>query len=652
MVDPISVSAAVAYAGKVGPTKVASWVIAAATRRGWALRAAWKAFRRVSRPRPVRATAKWIKRPETLADVLFQPDKPGASAIAALDQHLCSASKRWRAVLSPERKRRLDVVLGEIYNLALTEHDPRWTTMISGERVLEMSRRTQQEVAELRHAAEAAIRQGTEDQIRERLPLIPAQYRDSVLARWRDAKEDTWRVLSLITSAETQPAALMRAWEDAPPAWLLDSALPARLVAADLAWAYTAPRLAARLYLSAARDGAPRPQQWAARAAFILYQLDDHKAAAAVINEFASLPTEAFYEAVAAILRGDWAHLRKVLTEWSPSSPSERLLRFFLFQREVLLGRGNDVIPRAELDEVINAGTRELSAGWLGGVALIVARMLVLRAKRSEADQPYKDLRTAMDLALRVRNDRRAVRASSADAVAQACDAALAAKDLKAVIRLGDANEGEATAEEAGDPAVRELVALARTIRGDKATLVRESDATSPFAAARLRAAQAQSAGEDPLPSLREALTAATDDSDRITALAALARAGADELPGLDEIAVRYPAQGQEIRALADLAQGREGAAIAALRNLATTSLTAALALAGAYSQVGDAAAEVETLRAAAQTFHDPQLRLEAVWALIRSGDRAAARTELVRCWTRRLPTGRTWPMLSGSRRS
>ncbi len=198
---------------------------------------------------------------------------------------------------------------------------------------------------------------------------------------------------------------------------------------------------------------------------------------------------------------------------------------------------------------------------------------------------------------------------------------------------------------------MRELVALARTIRGDKATLVRESDATSPFAAARLRAAQAQSAGEDPLPSLREALTAATDDSDRITALAALARAGADELPGLDEIAVRYPAQGQEIRALADLAQGREGAAIAALRNLATTSLTAALALAGAYSQVGDAAAEVETLRAEAQT-HDRQLRLESLERTHPAAIEPPPGLSSVRCWTRRLPTGRTWPMLSGSRRS
>lgn len=628
MVDPMSLGAVAGYAAKVGSPKVASWVAEAVQRRGWARRAARKAFRKVERPRPARATAQWIKRSDTLTEVLSSPDKPGSTAVVSLDDHLCGASKRWQRLAPAERERRLDTVLGAVYDTVLTEHDPRWTTRIASERILESSRRTANEVAEFRQEVRTAREVGSENDLVERLALVPAHHRDAALRRWRDAKEDTWRVLVAVTSTETNPQAVVNQWQSVPPEWLSGCAVPARLVAADLAWAYGAPQLAARLYLSAARDGAPRAQHWAGRAILILLDTDSG-AAMAAIDEFADLPADPLFQAAAAVVRRDWPRLRETLAVWSPDDPLERTLRFMLFQREALMGRGREVIDRAVLNEVIAAGTKELTAAHLPGVAMIVARLMVLRAQRGEADHPYKDLRVAGELAVRVRDGRRAVRAPSAEAVAVAVEAALAAGDLALVITLGDATDGQALAQEAQDPAVHEKVVLARALRGEDVGPIRPADATSPFAAARLRAAVAEQRGTDPVPALLEALTAATDDYERITALAGLARAGAVELPGLEEIALTYPDQGREIRALADLAQGRDDQAISSLRSLASTSLTAAMTLANAYRRAGDLAAEVDTLRTAARDFHDPQLRLAAATALVRGGDRASARIEV-----------------------
>lgn len=531
VVDPMSVSAAVGYAAKVGSPKVASWVGEAVRRRGWARRAARKAFRKVERPRPARATAKWIKRSDILTGVLFSPDKPGSSAVASLDDHLCSTFKRWQRLERAERERRLDTVLGAVYDMVLTEHDARWTTRIASERILESTRRTRSEIAALRQETQTAREAGSENDVVERLALVPAHHRDAALRRWRDAKEDTWRVLSAVTSTETTPQAVVSQWQSALPEWLSACAVPARLVAADLAWAYGAPQLAARLYLSAARDRAPRAQHWAGRAILILVDTD-HDAAMAAAGEFADLPADLLFQAVAAVVRQDWPRLRETLAGWLPDDPLERTLRFMLFQREALMGCGRDVIDRAVLDEVIAAGTKELAAGHLPGVAMIVARLLVLRAQRGEADHPYKDLRVAEELAVRVRDDRRAVRAPSAEAVAVACEAALAAGDPARVVGLGDATKGHASEQEAQEPAVREKVVLARALRGEDVGPIRPADATSPFAAARLRAAVAERRGTDPVPALQEALTAATDDYERITALAGLARAAAAELPG------------------------------------------------------------------------------------------------------------------------
>ena len=645
--DPISLSTAVGYAAKAGAPKVTSIVAGVVSRRGWAKRAARKSFKKVDRPRPVAPAARWIKRPDVMTEVLFLPDQPGSAAVSGLDRHLVAASRRWRKVAQAERERRLEVVLAAVYDMVLTEHDPRWSTAISSKRVLDMGRRTQQEVTELRQEAQQAREFGTEMELAERLAMVPAHHRDAIRTRWRDSKQDTWRVLSAVTSIETNPQDVVQQWQAARPIWLSAAAVPARLVAADLAWAYGAPRLAAELYAAAARDGAPRAQHLAGRAALLRFDTGEEADARAVVEEFRPLPPDPLFAAVAAVMGEDWARVRETLAIWSPGNPLERMLRFNLFQRLSLLANGSDVIERTGLDAVIAAGTKELGGEHVPMVGLIVARCLVLRAQRAESSHPYRDLSMARDLAVQARDERRAVRAPSADAVAVACEAALAAGDFDRVVTLGDATR-QADDREAQDPAVRELVVLARTVRGDDVGPILPADATSAFAAARLRAAVAERAGQDRIPALQEALAAADEDDQRITALAALARAGASDLPGLDEISLKYPEQGREIRALADIAQGRGDQAIRSLRSLATTSMTAAMTLASAYRQAGDLLAEVETLRSASDNFHDPQFRLAAAFALARESDRAGARAEIAQLLT---SAPADWPDLADAQR-
>ena len=645
---PISLSIAAAYVAKVGGPKIAGVVADVVRKRGWARRVAQQGFRGFGRPRPLRATAEWIRLPQTLRGVLLPPDMPGEHAVASLDEHLCRESKRWRVLPQEERERRLAVVLGVVYNSVLTEHEPGWATMISTGRILSAERQTYDAVLQLQQTAEAQAATVSDTDLDERLAVLPAQHRAMIGRRWREAKDDVWLVIVALTTFDSPPTAVAAQWQSACPEWLTGAALPARLVAADLVWAYDAPRLAADLYRSAAQEGAPRAKHWAARSALILDELGDRGGARAVIEEFRDLPPDLLFSAVAAAIGEEWDRLRETLALWCPTETVERALRFVLYNREVMLGRGKEFLTREALDEVLRAGQLELGDQYVPGISLQVARLLILRTKRGESDHPYTDLKFAREAAVRARDERRVARSDSADAVEVACDAAIAAGDFDAVIALGDLVEGEATEDEATASAVRQYVLLAHAARGDAIGEVHPEDAVTPFASARLGAALAERRGDDTTPFWHQALTAAAEDHERATALVGLARAGATSLPGLDELAAMHPDLAREIRAVADLAQGREDQAIAAIRTLAPTSITAATTLASAYRQAGDVDGELATLRAAALDFHEPQFRFEAALVLARSGDRAGAGEE-VRSLLATAPPA--WPRLADAQR-
>ncbi|WP_238412305.1 MBL fold metallo-hydrolase [Saccharothrix deserti] len=416
-----------------------------------------------------------------------------------------------------------------------------------------------------------------------------------------------------------------------PPAWLATAPVACRLTAATLAAVYGGAELAARLFVSAARDGAPRRQFWLARAALAHFddgRPDQGRALMADLEAMDPL-TEPFARVLAAFLAEDWPRLRVELAAWSPRDVLETAIHYSLAVREVGFGRGEELLSREALDEVIDLSRRVLDSVWVGTVALAHAHHLIMRVERAESVHRHADLNEALALAVRARDELRFCRADSVGAAALACQAAEAAGDFRAVLALGTAGPQGATAAEAASPQVRKYVVLARTWLGDPPNDVTVDDMGEPHLVAAMKAVIADQRGEDPVPHWRQAAELASEDAHLARALLGLARSGEVDLPRLDELAERVPEIAREIRAAADLKTGNRARGIATLRVLARTSYSAASMLAGAHTQDGDVDALVEVLRQAAEDFSDPQLRLEAVSELRKAGRAQEAEHEL-----------------------
>lgn len=496
----------------------------------------------------------------------------------------------------------------------------RLTTMLDEMR--DNSVETLARLDELCDIARATAAQGSLKDLEDRLPRLAVIDRVALIERWMNAEGPVWTIIVALTDPREQPADTLAEWEADPPSWLVSAPSDARLVAAELAATYGARRLAADLFAAVASDGAARRQFWYARAALLYDELDERERARQILGRAGqSLPlTDPFARALAAVFAEDWDRARDEIKAWQPQDTLNRVLHFTLYTKETWFSCGDN--SRDALDRLIELSGSVLRDEWITGIAFVRAFYLVARAEMAQTDHPYADLKEARELAVRVRDDRRLWRRDSSDAVALACRAAVAARDYQAAVALGTAGTGGTTEVEAASPQVRHQVVLARAALGDMTVDVSREDAADAHTYAVLKAHVATRRGEDAVVHWREALDAATDDDQKATALAGLARCGHSDLPELDEFAARFPELGAELRAMADLARGDTGAAVATLRTLARRSLPAALTLATAYDRMGDVDGVVETLCQAADDFHDPQLRFEAVIAL-RQADRA-----------------------------
>ena len=205
--------AALEYVARTGGPKIADAVRKKVQAKGWARRAAREAFKPVPRPKLRRQLARWLRRPTTLDDVLLAPDRPGETALRELDQVFASASGRWRELAEAERHRRLEIVLGRVYDAVLSEREPGWAIRISTARLTGLAERTQEKIAEvdrgvdeLRDMARSAADQGNEQDLMDRLRQLPPIDRDSLVNRWRDAREDVWAIVTALTGPDA-PAA-------------------------------------------------------------------------------------------------------------------------------------------------------------------------------------------------------------------------------------------------------------------------------------------------------------------------------------------------------------------------------------------------------------------------------------------------------------
>jgi Tfp pilus assembly protein PilF len=466
--------------------------------------------------------------------------------------------------------------------------------------------------------------------LQDRLTRLPPACERRVLAAWADDPRTTRQLVAALTSVEDQPSAVLGEWARHRPEWLGQAVWQVLLAAGDLAASYGRQSLAAELYLQAVAKGANRREHWLARAALLFDETDhatrrDETLTALGPSEDA---TDPYARVVVAALTGKTAAAARGLAEWSPTEPTERVHKVVLQLR--VLQRDDGSTGPSFLDRGLQILADSLREQWTTGLAVVRARLLILRVRRGESPSPDADLREAGELALRARNDRRSYCGNSAEAASLACQAALTAGDPRLAVTIGTINAEGAIESEANSPLVCEHVAIAAIQIGDL-DLARQTAARvgNPSARARLEALLAEAEDRDPQSAWRQAIECAEDDEALMQGLVGLAEAGASDLPRLDEFAARHPEAAEEIRAMVELAAGQPGPAIGRLRDRRRTSVVAAITLARAYHAAGRIEDEVQTLRDAADDFRDPSMRYQAAEILVRAGRPAEADQEL-----------------------
>ena len=244
------------------------------------------------------------------------------------------------------------------------------------------------------------------------------------------------------------------------------------------------------------------------------------------------------------------------------------------------------------------------------GLRLTLVRALLARAEVDKTATTAEDAFSALEHALIVRDNRRRWAGDSGDAVELACQACILLGDLERALKLASQVEGEATPEEAGRPALRQLVAVFRA--GTEHSL---PDARTPFESALfegLAAADKADSESDAQALLSRAVSLASDDAELDRAQRALASLGVVDIPRLDEVRDRDAAHAEVILAIAEMSAGDTDSARARLRPLAGSVSIASLLLGEIEAEGGDLPAAARVLEAGARRFNDPRLFLAA----------------------------------------
>lgn len=624
------VAAATAAAGPAVGKQVGTLLVKLADAAAWRWKAAFKALRKTGRPRPVRLLAAWLTQPQVHEQFVLAPALPAASA-SDIERAL-SGHARWARLPSDVRRERARDVAAALYDTVVSEQPASRAVQVSTARNGAYFERQAAVLAEVKagtlrvEAGQAAVlERGDRALLDDRMTRLPPTSRAELLRAWDEDQALAWRLADALGHPAVDPRETVAAWQDVPPGWL-DGAGPAVSVAvAGLAGAYGAERLSRALLLNAARQGAPDRQVLAARVAIAhgSDHLDEARAALAVAGTAAESPVP-FVRASDAFIHRDWDRLRSILSEWQPSDDRDRVRHWLLSDSSAFLSAGSDVKPTDLIPLRITPGARLLERSWNDGVALEQARRLTYAAVLGVSARPHADLREAMRLALKVRDGRRGWRGDSGEAVAAACEAALHAGDHREALRLGTV-DGAATPQEADHPQVLAKVAIAAAVLGQS---LAELDLTR-LPEHQRQVVLAQSArinGTDAEGHWRAALTAATSEPERATALGGLASTGSTDLPGMEEFEAEHPLLAAVMLASGELARGEHASAVARLRGRASADAQVAALLARAYEEGGDTDAAVETLKQAEATFADPDLGFAAALALHRVGrDQEAA---------------------------
>jgi DNA-binding SARP family transcriptional activator len=456
-----------------------------------------------------------------------------------------------------------------------------------------------------------------EEEIVDRvLAGFPAVLRSAIKDHWTRSPQYVGRVIESVGEPTTRPLAVLKEWEQTLPEWLASSDWRAMVVAAELAQAYGANRLAVELWLKAA-PASTRTQYWTARASLMLYLEGQTQAADRVLAErgINLQSADLFARIVFSLVADEHASTRVFLDEWEPEEPVD----IFLSGRvQIAL-----IFP--------NANERARPTGEQYRQAAAVYRRLMTRLPYSTASRVglassliglvdsglsinrHRDLDEALEQAIVARGLARDNRSSSVQAVEIACQAAYSDMQFRRTINIGTTITGEASIEEASSDIVRTLVANAALVLGERALADRLIlEIGDPFRRSIIVALSAESEGRPSADLWNAALQEARDADERAQVLLGLARLGLAEPTDVESLRRERPQLAALIQAVSAAASGNLTTAIQQLRSLQYANFNAVAALAETYLQAGNVTSAADALREGARILNEPRLRVEA----------------------------------------
>ncbi|MCM2416698.1 hypothetical protein [Streptomyces sp. RKAG293] len=270
----------------------------------------------------------------------------------------------------------------------------------------------------------------------------------------------------------------------------------------------------------------------------------------------------------------------------------------------------------------------------------MIARTLLDRLQTHKSPSRDADLRRVLRLAEAARADRRRWDGPSDAAAAVLLQARLLLPDTDAALAAAlPAPQGEATATEAAAPGLAAFAARIayRDGRTDTAdALAARSASASDRYAAELAAARAAAIGASEDEQRRlwgEALEAAGDDEQRLTACKRLAELGQWPIPVLEGLRAA-DSVARDLYAVMEAKARHHGdpaGALRLLRPLQNTSVYAVIAMAELLEADGHPEQAAQVLQQGGTRFADVHLDLAALDVLRRGGDQQGAETQAFR---------------------
>jgi tetratricopeptide (TPR) repeat protein len=519
------------------------------------------------------------------------------------------------------------VILSAILQIALRILDAKQAT--ASTKAIKVIKDTTEQIRD--HQLETD-RERRERRLDETLALFPPIFRAWIKSQWDHEPAGIERVLSDLSDLETTPAVVMRQWQQHRPDWFNSLGWRARLIVGELAHAYNVPELSADLFLAAVEAGSTRAQYWTSRVALSMTTRGEAQRAAQLLQDrgIHSDSQDQFSRIVSSLVADDREATRRLLDAWVPEAPVDILLtgsiRVILIFADADPGTGPTPSQLSQAVSVYRGLIKEVPDSAAAPTSL--AGLLISYVDSGASLSRHADLEEALRQALRGRDLCRAMRSSSVQAVELACQAAYLDMSATRVIEIGTAGTGEATIEEANSDIVRTLVASAALASSQfeiSDRLIPEIE--DSFHKPLLVAMSAEVKGNPSADLWRSALQQARNVRERGQALLGLARTGATELPGIEEVRSESPNEAAFIQAVSAAVSGDVDSAIRRLRALPGADFNAVAGLASAYLQVGNVVAATGVLREGARVLSEPRLRLEAgrlLWQFEKKGEAIA----------------------------